>query len=139
MVDSEKVRLMTQIALCEKKEKKKALMHKKYYKRDYIRFRLIKAFILATIIYMMIVAAWVLYNSESFLLQMDYDLLFNMLQKVCTYYVIFILGFLICTYFTSWISYIKSSKIIKKYQEDIKLLNDWYVKNIEHKESEKYD
>jgi hypothetical protein len=50
-----------------------------------------------------------------------------------------ILGFLICTYFVSWISYTKGSKVVKQYEEDVQLLNDWYLKNTEQKESEKYD
>jgi len=64
MLNSDKVRLMTKLALYESKEGKEDISLSKYYKTDYVRYQIIKSIICATIAYILILILIFLYRSE---------------------------------------------------------------------------
>lgn len=64
MLNNDKIRLMTKLALYESKTGKEDIRLSKYYKTDYVRYQVIKSIISATIGYVLILALIMLYKSE---------------------------------------------------------------------------
>lgn len=64
MLNFKKIRLMTKLAVYEKKEGKEDIYLSKYYKTDYVRFQALKSVITATIGYGLIIAMIVFYKME---------------------------------------------------------------------------
>lgn len=64
MLNTNKVRLMTKLALYETKEGKEDIRLSKYYKTDYVRFQVIKSIICATIGYAFILFLLFIYKAE---------------------------------------------------------------------------
>lgn len=64
MLDYKKIRLMTKLAIYEKKEGKEDIHLSKYYKTDYVRYQVLKAIIASTIGYLLIIALIVFYRME---------------------------------------------------------------------------
>jgi hypothetical protein len=65
MLNTNKVRLMTKLALYETKEGKEDIRLSKYYKTDYVRYQVIKSIICATVGYGLILLLIFIYKSES--------------------------------------------------------------------------
>lgn len=64
MLNNDKIRLMTRLALYESKTGKEDIRLSKYYKTDYVRYQVIKSVIAATIGYALILVLIILYKSE---------------------------------------------------------------------------
>ena len=64
MINEEKVKVMTKIAMYEQGEGKKYLPISKYYRSDYIGLALIKNFFLVTLGYLLVIAAVAAYFGE---------------------------------------------------------------------------
>jgi hypothetical protein len=64
MLNNNKIRLMTKLALYEDKEGKEDIRLSKYYKTDYVRYQVIKSIISATVGYALILVLVFLYKSE---------------------------------------------------------------------------
>lgn len=78
MLDFKKIRLMTKIAVYEKKDGKEDIHLSKYYKTDYVRFQILKSIISTTIGYALIIAMIVFYRMEYLIknaITLDYKLI----------------------------------------------------------------
>ncbi len=78
MLNFKKIRLMTKLAVYEKKDGKEDIYLSKYYKTDYVRFQVLKSVITATIGYALIIALIVFYRMEYLIknaVVLDYKLL----------------------------------------------------------------
>lgn len=64
MLNNDKIRLMTKLALYESKQGKEDIRLSKYYKTDYVRYQIIKSIICATLGYALILALIFLYQAE---------------------------------------------------------------------------
>ena len=64
MLNFKKIRLMTKLAVYEKKDGKEDIHLSKYYKTDYVRFQTLKSIITATIGYALILALIAFYRLE---------------------------------------------------------------------------
>lgn len=64
MLNFKKIRLMTKLAVYEKKEGKEDIYLSKYYKTDYVRFQVLKSILSATVGYGLILAMIGLYKME---------------------------------------------------------------------------
>lgn len=64
MLNFKKIRLMTKLAVYEKKDGKEDIYLSKYYKTDYVRFQVLKSIITATIGYGLVIALIVFYRME---------------------------------------------------------------------------
>ena len=65
MLNTDKIRLMTKLALYETKVGKEDIRLSKYYKTDYVRYQVIKSIICATIGYGLILLLIFIYKSEN--------------------------------------------------------------------------
>jgi len=64
MLNNDKIRLMTKLALYENKEGKEDISLSKYYKTDYVRFQVIKSIICATLGYVLTLGLLFMYKLE---------------------------------------------------------------------------
>ncbi len=65
MLNTNKVRLMTKLALYETKEGKEDIRLSKYYKTDYVRYQVLKSIVCATFGYALILLLIFIYKSEN--------------------------------------------------------------------------
>lgn len=64
MVNMRKVRLMTKLAIYEKKEGKEDIKLGKYFRRDYVRLKILHNIIAVTVGYLLVLAMVVAYQME---------------------------------------------------------------------------
>jgi hypothetical protein len=64
MLNNDKIRLMTKLAVYESKVGKDDIRLSKYYKTDYVRYQVIKSILCATLGYGLILILIILYKSE---------------------------------------------------------------------------
>ena len=67
MVDNEKVRIMTKIAIYEKNQEHEGLALSKYFREDYVRFNMLKTLVTSTICFWLFVAVSAVVNFEKYL------------------------------------------------------------------------
>jgi uncharacterized membrane protein len=78
MLNFKKIRLMTKLAVYEKKDGKEDIHLSKYYKTDYVRFQVLKSIITASIGYALIIALIAFYKIEYLIknaVTLDYKLI----------------------------------------------------------------
>lgn len=64
MVNTRKVRLMTKLAIYEKKEGKEDIKLGKYFRRDFVRMKILQNLIAVTIGYILVLAMMIAYHME---------------------------------------------------------------------------
>jgi hypothetical protein len=64
MLNTDKIRLMTKLALYETKEGKEDIRLSKYYKTDYVRYQVLKSVLCATFGYALILLLIFIYKTE---------------------------------------------------------------------------
>jgi hypothetical protein len=75
MVREENVKLMTKIAIYEKRQGKTEIPMNEYYKGDYVRINTLRAVVSATVVYVLIFILWAVYKVDYILanvMKMDY-------------------------------------------------------------------
>lgn len=81
MLNEDKIKLMTDLAMFEKKNGRQMKMASSYFKSDYISRNLIRGFINYTLCSMMILAIWVLFNMDLLLSTIGMDALTGLAFK----------------------------------------------------------
>lgn len=128
MVNEEKVKLMTKLAIYESTKGKKQLNISKYYKRDYVRYNMFKTAVAATVAYLIIVGAYILLNVEEILLQLnDLDFLHEA-TRIGVSYVIFLVVYMVAARFVYSHKYEKVKPDVIIYNHDLKQLKELYDK-----------
>lgn len=127
MLNNDRIRLMTKLALYESKEGKEDIQLSKYYKTDYVRYQIIKSIISATIGYALILVLIILYKSE-YLIGHAVTLNYKVLgTNVLGVYIMIIAAYGLSTAVLSSIKYDKSRKKLGKYYKLLKRLNKLYT------------
>lgn len=91
MIDENKVRLMTKLAVYEKKEDNRNLVISKYYKSDYVRYNVLKTWVASTVVYWSVVGAYVFMEFDTLLAKINDLDYFNIMYKMLGGYVAFCL------------------------------------------------
>ena len=115
MINEEKVKIMTKIAMYEQGKGRKYLPVSKYYRSDYIGLALIKNFFLVTIGYIMAVAAVAVYFGEYLMENLHKMDLVSMGIYIIVGYVAALVGYSILTYIQYSVKYYKAKKSVKEY------------------------
>ena len=89
MLKKEKIRLMTDIAIYEKKYEKDVFKINKFYKSDYIFWNMMLALIRYTVCFAVCFMLYVLFQSDSFFYSINVDGIMSMLTRLI---IIFVLG-----------------------------------------------
>lgn len=132
MVNNSKVKLMTKLAVYEKKHKEDIEISK-YNKSDYVRLNLIKNVLSVTIAYILILVVIGIYQMEYLVanaVTMDYKSLgINILGYYCIMVIVFSLsGLLIAS-----TKYSNAVKRLNKYLKRLRILKKYYDEQSEKK------
>lgn len=126
MLNENKVKMMTKMAIYEKNEGKKPLRTSRYYKGDYVALAVLKSTIATTLAFVIIAVMVVLCNTESIIRQinsMDYAALG---KKIAIYYVAFLVIYAVISGAYSAYQYDRSRSGIKRYAMRLNKLERFY-------------
>ncbi len=126
MLNENKVKMMTKMAIYEKNEGKKMLRNARYYKGDYVALAALKSTIATTLAFIIIVIMIAISNTETIIKQinsMDYAALG---RKIAVYYIISLIIYAIISGVYSAYQYDKSRSGIKKYFMRLNKLERFY-------------
>ncbi len=136
MLNEEKIRLMTGIAMYEKKAEKDIFPVTRYFKSDYVGSHMIRSLITYTFACLMFVAIWLLSQIEVVFNTMDLSVLLAPAKYIGTAYVAGLAIYLLIT----WIIYSKryntASKSLKVYQAKLRRLERKYTSQSEQNGNE---
>ena len=121
MINEEKVKIMTKLAMYEQGRGRKHLPVSRYYRSDYIGLALIKNFFLVTIGYVLIVAAVAVYFGE-YLLENIHRM------YLIIGYVIVLAAYSILTYIQYSVKYYQAKKSVREYYSQLTELNKIYAR-----------
>ena len=131
MVNEEKVKIMTRLAIYEEGKGKEELPLTKYYKHDYVKYNMLKTGVSATFCYLLIVAAYVLLHAEELMENvntLDYE---TIISSVVIGYLVFLIAYLIFSRFYYAWRYEKIKPNIIKYNHYLKKLNEFYEQEVD--------
>lgn len=126
MLNENKVKMMTKMAIYEKNEGKKMLRNARYYKSDYVALAALKSTITTTLAFIIIVIMIAISNTETIIKQinsMDYAMLG---KKIAVYYIISLIVYAIISGVYSAYQYDKSRSGIKRYFMRLNKLERFY-------------
>lgn len=136
MLNEEKIRLMTGIAMYEKKAEKEIFPVNCYFKSDYIGSHLIRSFVSYTLTGVVCLALWLLYRFDELLDTMDITVLLDMAKRIGFYYVAGLFLYLVITWWIYRSRYDTASKGLKVYQAKLKRLEKKYEAPATQREGE---
>ncbi len=128
MINEEKVKIMTKIAMYEQGKGRKYLPVSKYYRSDYIGLALIKNFFLVTIGYIMAVAAVAVYFGEYLMENLHKMDLVSLGIYIIVGYVAALVGYSVLTYIQYSVKYYKAKKSVKEYYTQLTELSKIYTR-----------
>ena len=126
MLNNDKIRLMTKLAVYEDKEGKEDIRLSKYYKTDYVRYQVIKSIICTTIGYALILVLIILYKSEYIIanaVTLDYKTIGS---YILGFYIIFMAVYGMASLVGFSMKYDESRKKLGKYFKLLTRLNKIY-------------
>lgn len=126
MLDPEKIKLMTHLASYEKNEGKKDTAIGNYFRADYIGWEILKSIISATIVFLILVAAYVVYDFESFMLDIYKIDMLQYGKDLLTKYLIFVGVYAVITYIIFAYRYARAKKSQKKFVRNLNKLAETY-------------
>ncbi len=126
MLNEEKIRLMTEIAMFEKKAQKDVFPINRYFKGDYISIHLIRSFAVYTLTCMICLALWILYRSEELLNTMEIRIFTAYAKNITVYYAAGLFFYLAVTWLVYFRRYTAASKNMKIYQAKLRRLEKKY-------------
>lgn len=127
MLNERKIRLMTQLAIYEKKDGKEDLKLARYYKGDYARFQAWKTAVAITIGYILLLAVAAIYKLEYLIdnaFVIDYPALG---KKILGIYIVILAVYFISALLCYSLKYASSRKRLARYFRMLRKLNHIYL------------
>lgn len=128
VVNEDKVKLMTKLAIYESTKGKKQLNISKYYKRDYVRYNMFKTAVTATMAFFMILGGYILINAEELLLKLNEMDLLHEAIKLGIIYAVFVIGYMVIARLVYARKYEKVKPDVIIYNHNLKKLKEMYDK-----------
>lgn len=129
MLNEERIILMTKLASYESGEGKKNVAIASYFRSDYIGMQVIKSVIGSSIAFFIVFGLYVLYDFETFMLDIYRMDLFVFAKNILIYYCITVIGFAVLTYLVYAYRYSKAKRSLKNYYNNLKRLASMYGQN----------
>lgn len=126
MISEQRVKLMTRLAAYEQKEGKQNEEIGSYFRGDYISLQILKSVISATLAFLLIIALFVLYDSEWFLSDIYKIDIAEYVKKLLIYYGVFTGVYVLISYVVYSIRYRKAKRRLKVYFNNLKRLQILY-------------
>lgn len=128
MVDNEKVRIMTRIAIFEKNEEHEGLVLSKYFREDYVKFNMLKTLVTSTICFWLFVAVSLLVDFEKYLEDFAKEDYIKLVGKVMLYYAIFLVIFELIAFGAYTYRYSRVKPGLVEYNGNLRKLIEYYDK-----------
>lgn len=126
MVNEEKVRLMTRLAMYEQSTGREDLEKGKYFKSDYVKYNCLKTLVSTTILYVVVVATYIYYNMGELVTQLVEIDLFSVAYKILIAYALVCIFFMVVAWFLYSYRYKKAKPHIIIYNQNLKKLIAFY-------------
>lgn len=126
MLNEDKIKLMTGIAMFEKREGKNIFPANRYFQSDYISSRMFRSFFSYTLCFILCVLIWVLYNIERLLNAMNLDEVLVIVRQGGILYGIGLLVYLVITFRVCQKRYEYAKRGMKVYVAKLKRLEKRY-------------
>ena len=129
MLNGDRIRLMTEMAIYEKREGRTDEQVDAYFKSDYLSAELLKSFPAATIVFLMLIGVYCLYHFEELMLtiySLDLKLL---IRQILTRYFLFLAVFLVITLIVYVRRYNHTRRNLREYYRNLKELSAGYERN----------
>lgn len=128
MINEEKVKIMTKIAMYEQGSGRKYLPISRYYRSDYIGLALIKNFFLVTIGYILVMAAVSVYFGEYLLENIHKMNLMAVGAYIIIGYIVVLAAYSVVTYIQYSVRYYRAKKSVKQYYGALTELSRIYTR-----------
>lgn len=126
MLSEDKIKLMTGIAMFEKREGKNIFPVNRYFQSDYISSHMFRSFFSYTFCYILGVMIWVLYHVEQLLNVMNLDEVIIICKQGVFLYAIGLVLYLMITYRVYYKRYEYAKRGMKVYVAKLKRLEKRY-------------
>lgn len=126
MLNNDKIRVMTKLAIYEKKSGKEDIKLSQYYKRDYIRLQILNTIVFSTIGYLLILLLVGIYQSEYLIakaVKLDYHTLGMYILGV---YIMVLTVSVLCTIIGYTLKFEASRRKLAGYNKGLKYLRKIY-------------
>lgn len=133
MLNENKIKMMTKMAIYEKNEGRTMIKTAKYYKGDFIAYGILKTAIATTLGYIMLVIMYALCNLEKLVAEINTLDYASIGRLLIVYYVIIVLIFSIIAFFVYSNQYEKSRKGLKRYFSRLNKLERFYNSQLKRK------
>lgn len=120
MLNEDKVKLMTRLAIYEAHDGKKAMKMTHYFRGDYVSWNVIKTVLAVTAAYLCIVGLWLMYHFEYLMVNLYTMDLMELLKKVLTNYAGLLLVYFVLSYAIYNLKYSKAMKSLKRFRLTMK-------------------
>lgn len=127
MLNQDKIRIMTRLAIYEQGKGKEELKINKYYKNDYIRLQVIKSFVSCTLASLLIAAIIILYQSEYLILNATKLNFVEIGKATLLIYIVLSIFYFIITTTSASLKYSKAKKSLRKYNYLLRKLERTYA------------
>lgn len=115
LLNENKIKMMTKMAIYEKNEGKSMLKTAKYFKGDYIAFGVLKTVIATTFAGVILLAMYFLCNAEGMIRDINNLDYIGLAKKFALYYVLMLVVFCVIAGFVYYFRYENTRKGIKRY------------------------
>ncbi len=126
MLNEERVILMTRMAAYEQHEGKKNNAINSYFRSDYIGFGVLKSIISATIVYLIMVAAYVMYHYNDILQNIYNKDLLATARQYLFYYIVIVAVYSVISYIVYSLRYGRMRGSVKAYYACLRRLGKIY-------------
>ena len=128
MLNEERVILMTRMAAYEQHEGKKNNVINSYFRSDYIGFQVLKSIISATVVYLILVAAYMMYHFSDVLQDVYNTDIMATARKYLLYYIVLVVVYSVISGVIYSIRYRKMRGSMRAYYACLKRLGKMYEK-----------
>lgn len=135
MLDEIKIKLMTKVAIYEKKEADRDLRLSHYYKEDYIKFGCLKTMITSTVAYWLVLGVYIMLRYEKILEDLNDADYYKLMVKILLGWGLTLAVFFVYSFIVYAIKYQIARKGIVAYNKNLKKLLKLY--DIREKEAKK--
>lgn len=120
MLNEEKIKLMTKMAIYEQRRGKKEIPMSRYFRSDYISLGIIKTVIASTIAYVLIVALWLFYDFEGFMNRLTEIDIVDWGRTILILYVAYMIISILVAYLVYRYKFRKVRESLKTYNAGLK-------------------
>src|SRR5574344_767289 len=137
MLNEEKIKMMTKLALYEQGTGKKAIEANKYFKKDYVSMKMINTAFTITFAYILFVVLWFFFKVYYLMNKISNNDIFGMVRNIFILYFIVLLIYMLIAYVVYSMQYMKMQDMNKEYQENLKELYLLYKREEKNKNESK--